>query len=42
MTTMPATGSRTLAWMLAGGIGVFTIAAGAAGVLMRFKKKEQE
>lgn len=31
---LPATGSRTLAWMLAGGIGVFTIAAGAAGVLM--------
>ncbi|RYN12804.1 Listeria-Bacteroides repeat domain [Bifidobacterium animalis subsp. animalis] len=42
MTTMPATGSRTLAWLIGGGIGVFTIAAGAAGVLMRFKKKEQE
>ncbi|MCR1995070.1 InlB B-repeat-containing protein [Bifidobacterium animalis] len=41
MTTMPATGSRTLAWMLAGGIGVFTIAAGAAGVLMRFKKEQE-
>ena len=42
MTTMPDTGSTSLAWLIAGGIGVFTIAAGATVALMRFKKKEQE